>query len=95
MDSQALPAPRSRRLRTGRHAAPPTCLQVSLSAIAGHAYAAAQERVADQWSDAAGWTRKAVLNVARMGKFSSYRTIREYAREIWRLAPVPPEAAPR
>ncbi|HQP88148.1 MAG TPA: glycogen/starch/alpha-glucan phosphorylase [Thermoanaerobaculia bacterium] len=59
------------------------------------AYAAAQERVADQWSDAAGWTRKAVLNVARMGKFSSDRTIREYAREIWRLAPVPPEAPPR
>ncbi len=59
------------------------------------AYAAAQERVADQWTDAAGWTRKAVLNVARMGKFSSDRTIREYAREIWRLAPVPPEAAPR
>ncbi len=59
------------------------------------AYAAAQDRVADQWTDAAGWTRKAVLNVARMGKFSSDRTIREYAREIWHLAPVPPEAAPR
>ncbi|HRY43795.1 MAG TPA: glycogen/starch/alpha-glucan phosphorylase [Thermoanaerobaculia bacterium] len=59
------------------------------------AYATAQERVADQWTDAAGWTRKAVLNVARMGKFSSDRTIREYAREIWHLAPVPPEAAPR
>ncbi|MHB8799000.1 MAG: glycogen/starch/alpha-glucan phosphorylase [Thermoanaerobaculia bacterium] len=58
------------------------------------AYAAAQESVADQWTDAAGWTRKAVLNVARMGKFSSDRTIREYAREIWHLAPVPPEAAP-
>jgi starch phosphorylase len=58
------------------------------------AYAAAQERVAEQWTDAAGWTRKAVLNVARMGKFSSDRTIREYAREIWHLAPVPPEAPP-
>ncbi len=58
------------------------------------AYAAAQESVAEQWTDAAGWTRKAVLNVARMGKFSSDRTIREYAREIWHLEPVPPEAAP-
>ena len=55
----------------------------------------AQERVAEQWTDAADWTRKAVLNVARMGKFSSDRTIREYAREIWHLAPVPPEAPPR
>ena len=54
------------------------------------AYAAAQERVAEQWTDAAGWTRKAVLNVARMGKFSSDRTIREYARDVWGLAPVPP-----
>ena len=59
------------------------------------AYAAAQERVGDQWADPAGWTRKAVLNVARMGKFSSDRTIREYAREIWRLEPVPPEVPPR
>ena len=54
------------------------------------AYAAAQERVAEQWQDGAGWTRKAVLNVARMGKFSSDRTIREYARDIWKLSPVPP-----
>jgi starch phosphorylase len=60
------------------------------------AYAAAQERVGDQWRDATGWTRKAVLNVARMGKFSSDRTIREYARDIWALEPVPPRAdAPR
>jgi starch phosphorylase len=34
------------------------------------------------------WNRKAIRNVARMGKFSSDRTISEYAREIWGLAPV-------
>ena len=35
------------------------------------------------------WNRKSILNVARMGKFSSDRTISEYAREIWGLTPVP------
>jgi starch phosphorylase len=34
------------------------------------------------------WNRKSILNVARMGKFSSDRTISEYAREIWGLTPV-------
>ena len=31
--------------------------------------------------------KKAILNVAKMGKFSSDRTIQEYAREIWRITP--------
>jgi starch phosphorylase len=36
------------------------------------------------------WTRKSILNVARMGPFSSDRTISEYAREIWHAEPVLP-----
>ena len=39
------------------------------------------------------WAKKAILNVARVGHFSSDRTIWQYAREIWDLAPVPPTEA--
>ncbi len=48
-------------------------------------YAAAQRRVDGLWSDPARWTRMAMLNTANMGWFSSDRTIREYADEIWRV----------
>lgn len=34
------------------------------------------------------WTRRAALSIANMGYFSSDRTIREYAKEIWKVAPV-------
>ncbi len=38
-------------------------------------------------SIARAWNRKSLLNIARMGKFSSDRTVNEYAREIWKIKP--------
>jgi len=52
-------------------------------------YSDCQERVDAAYRDKAGWARKAILNAARVGKFSSDRTIREYAAQIWSLAPLP------
>ena len=46
-------------------------------------YLACQDMVDELFNDRAAWTRKSILNVARMGKFSSDRTIRQYAEEIW------------
>ena len=51
-------------------------------------YVACQDRVARTYLDQATWTRMSILNVAKMGKFSSDRTIEEYAKEIWRVTPV-------
>ena len=53
------------------------------------AYIACQERVSEAYRDSSRWARMSILNVARMGKFSSDRTIEEYCREIWRASPVP------
>ena len=47
------------------------------------AYAEAQRQVAARWHDRQRWWRSSVLNTAQMGWFSSDRTIREYAEEIW------------
>jgi starch phosphorylase len=52
------------------------------------AYEQAQRRVETAWQDRAGWHRMAALNVARVGFFSSDRTIRGYMEDIWGAAPV-------
>ncbi|HBC25561.1 MAG TPA: glycogen phosphorylase, partial [Pseudomonas sp.] len=49
------------------------------------AYWQAQLEVEERWRDPARWWRSSVLNTARTGWFSSDRTIREYAREIWKV----------
>ena len=52
-------------------------------------YAAAQSGVSELYADRDEWARKAILNVACSGKFSSDRTIAEYAESIWGVTPCP------
>jgi starch phosphorylase len=49
------------------------------------AYSEAQRLTDEIWNDQARWNRMAILNTARMGWFSSDRTIRQYAEEVWKL----------
>jgi starch phosphorylase len=66
------------------------------------AYHRAQMQIDALYCDTAEWTKKSILNVARIGKFSSDRTIREYNQDIWRAEPVsiernrvePPKSGP-
>jgi starch phosphorylase len=51
-------------------------------------YIETHERAAQEYCQPEVWTRKAILNVARIGKFSSDRTVQEYARDIWHIQPV-------
>jgi glycogen phosphorylase len=51
------------------------------------AYAEAQTRLGDLYERPADWSRKAILNIAGSGMFSSDRTIAEYARDIWQVEP--------
>jgi starch phosphorylase len=53
------------------------------------AYSDCQARAAEAYRDETGWIRKSILNVARMGRFSSDRAIREYSRKIWGAQPAP------
>ena len=52
------------------------------------AYLDAQHQVDDAFRQPAAWASKAILNVARIGRFSSDRTVAEYARDIWGIAGV-------
>src|SRR5262249_36534240 len=52
------------------------------------AYVDCQDRVARAYRDRASWTKKSILNAARMGEFSSDRAIRQYAEEIWGITPL-------
>jgi starch phosphorylase len=52
-------------------------------------YLEADRRLCALYADPDGWTRKAILNVAGSGKFSSDRTIAEYASDIWNVKPCP------
>lgn len=50
-------------------------------------YLECQQRVSQVYQDSQQWTKTAILNVARMGKFSSDRAIREYCSKIWHIEP--------
>jgi glycogen phosphorylase len=52
-------------------------------------YVDRQEEVGRVWRDSERWIRSSILNVARMGRFSSDRSIREYCRDVWSVNPVP------
>jgi starch phosphorylase len=52
-------------------------------------YVDCQDRVATAYLDQEDWSRKSILNTARIGYFSSDRAIHEYCEQIWRVAPEP------
>ena len=51
-------------------------------------YCEAQKLIAKDYRDRELWAGKAILNTARMGKFSTDRTMREYAEDIWNIKQV-------
>jgi starch phosphorylase len=76
----------------------PTLFKPLVDSLLGHdeyllladfdSYMECQDRVAKLYQDQEKWTRMSILNVARMGKFSSDRAIQEYCDEIWKVKPV-------
>ena len=52
-------------------------------------YVECQERVSRAWRDREAWTRMSILNAARMGRFSSARSIRDYCERVWKVEPAP------
>ncbi len=54
-----------------------------------HDYQKIQQKVSEEYNNKDSWVKKSVLNTARSGKFSTDRTIREYADEIWKIKPLP------
>lgn len=51
-------------------------------------YIETQEKVNELYNDLDKWTQKSILNVARIGKFSSDRSVQEYAKNIWNVKPI-------
>ena len=48
-------------------------------------YLSAQDRVSADYLNPRGWAQKTLINIARSGKFSIDRTVRDYARDIWHV----------
>jgi starch phosphorylase len=52
------------------------------------AYVECQARVGEAYTNPIEWTRMSIINTARVGRFSSDRSIREYCRHIWHVEPL-------